>query len=1638
MSEIKGKELIVALPHGLKGHVMQRETSDAAYSQWRQLEGKEASRAGEAEDEDKSVRHKRTNHTGKGKDADELVPGELFRLGQLVRCCVTKLSGSGHEDLGSKAASQKRSEKQRKRIDLTLRVAKVNNELGIEAVKEGSCFPACVMSVEDHGYILSLGIDGVQAFLPKAKAPENLKTGSLVDVAIEKVPHRSGAPALVTADQSVVRSALMQDWEGLNIGTLLPGALVNVRVRNVLSDGLLVSFLTFFSGTIDPFHIPPTTRREKHGASKENKRAKKGKKESIDAPQIEGMLSHQYEPEQRLKARILYVDVPSKRVGLTLLPHLLAAEVPVERYPPIGRVYETAEVLRVDPDLGVLLALEEEKSLDSIHGYAHISNVSDEHVEDVETRFRRGQIVRCRVVGSRPVDSLVAVSLKNSVVDATVLTTAEVVPGLKITGVLAKIDENMLLLQLTPHLKGIVPARHMSEAAGAKAYKKFRVGQRVSGRVLSVDREKNKVFVTLKQTLLDSKLPIITCMEDAIPGTRSHGVVFRVLEHGLLVKFYGGISGIIPQEETGLPSNQTLEDAFAAGQVVKCRVVDVDMKKSRLKLSIAGKKKRGDRDGTDSAQPSKLVEEGSFVRGIVTSIRRRRDGGEEGPASFVLDLFPSRTDADAGKDDVSESNADQIHMIADEKTTNTLGTALLDVNHLSDHPAAALALAEAIKIGTCLESLLVLQHLTSIGAVRVTRKQSLIDSVASHALPQRLSDLAEGVVVPGYVASVASDAVFVRFLGDLTGRAGLAQLSDTFVADPSAYFHVGQSVRAHIVHVDAEKDRFSLSLKRSLTAGNHDAKYLQSFFRDVESVYRFNLAHEAGAAEEEEDETAAMPMNDSDSADVPDDDGDGVHDEPAAAMTDWASDFVLGDIVKARVHGQREYGLLLDIPIQPDVVGLATPYHLPDGLSSYKEGAEVSVVVLDVNRKDGIVDVSLLPDLLQRAADAKKSSSEKVKEKENKAKKPKSKKSKKNSDHGDGQNDAEESQYAVGDRVAAKVLLSKPEEGYCIVSMPDSSGAMVWPWLGYAATGGFNASLEADAKSQPQAGDTMEVVIAMLSSGRTDGRLILHRYLPDLLASPSNMAKKADSKKTTNSKGPNADQVKSRRPKSGVVVSGKIVATHPLHIDVVSETGVRGRVYITEAEKWSSNAPLEGMKVGDEVKAVVLSRMSSTEGRRHGLLELSMRKDAMENLHTAPSPISWSHVREGDIMRGFVQEVRKSWLWIVFSPYVRGRAFLPDAVDTLEQCATASKHFRPGAIVYCSVRSIDPQKRSLDVTVLRNIDISAITTSLQSNGKALPDGGIHLGDGQAGHVGGLNADDMVMGTVHSFSGKSGVTISLGANGLGHVSLMNVHDMPVDNALKGFEVGQYVRARVIGPASGVGAVSKGHGSSKDNQSVAHWNLSLKPSQGGECVAHRKANIVRRTAMSQDIGFLHDGTKASDLRRGQRVHGYVKAVTSVGVFVWLTSKLDGRVKFRQLSEGFIEDPTKAFPDGQYVKGMVVEIDGSKIDVSLRKEKTMHGIENLTEGQIVRGIVRKVEKFGVFVQLEGLNLTGMAHVSELADGFVQDPGQLFKPNQGKFLPNDRFFVLFIGEGKILVYVHGALCKYVQMLHDRICIRL
>lgn len=64
---------------------------------------------------------------------------------------------------------------------------------------------------------------------------------------MQSPPDARGVVA-VTTHPGAVADALTAEWAGLSLESLLPGALVNARVRRVQGDGLLVTFLSFFHG----------------------------------------------------------------------------------------------------------------------------------------------------------------------------------------------------------------------------------------------------------------------------------------------------------------------------------------------------------------------------------------------------------------------------------------------------------------------------------------------------------------------------------------------------------------------------------------------------------------------------------------------------------------------------------------------------------------------------------------------------------------------------------------------------------------------------------------------------------------------------------------------------------------------------------------------------------------------------------------------------------------------------------------------------------------------------------------------------------------------------------------------------------------------------------------------------------------------------------------------------------------------------------------------------------------------------------------------------------------------------------------------------------------------------------------------
>jgi len=132
-------------------------------------------------------------------------------------------------------------------------------------------------------------------------------------------------------------------------------------------------------------------------------------------------------------------------------------------------------------------------------------------------------------------------------------------------------------------------------------------------------------------------------------------------------------------------------------------------------------------------------------------------------------------------------------------------------------------------------------------------------------------------------------------------------------------------------------------------------------------------------------------------------------------------------------------------------------------------------------------------------------------------------------------------------------------------------------------------------------------------------------------------------------------------------------------------------------------------------------------------------------------------------------------------------------------------------------------------------------------------------------------------------------------------------------------------------------------------------------------------------------------------GDVVGGKVTAVTDFGVFVEFgDDQLEGLVHISELAWQRIDDPANFIKVGDKIKAEIINVEGSKIFLSMKKLKHDPWKDVAAKykiGQVVKGKVLKVNPFGLFVELDP-EIHGLAHVSELSDKPIGSPTEIAHP--------------------------------------------
>ncbi|MDD9940811.1 MAG: 30S ribosomal protein S1 [Myxococcales bacterium] len=133
-------------------------------------------------------------------------------------------------------------------------------------------------------------------------------------------------------------------------------------------------------------------------------------------------------------------------------------------------------------------------------------------------------------------------------------------------------------------------------------------------------------------------------------------------------------------------------------------------------------------------------------------------------------------------------------------------------------------------------------------------------------------------------------------------------------------------------------------------------------------------------------------------------------------------------------------------------------------------------------------------------------------------------------------------------------------------------------------------------------------------------------------------------------------------------------------------------------------------------------------------------------------------------------------------------------------------------------------------------------------------------------------------------------------------------------------------------------------------------------------------------------------------GKRVRGKVVSLTDYGAFIEMEEGIEGLIHVSEMSWGKPKHPSKILELGEEVECQVLEVDSESKRISLGLKQLapdpwQEFASKYNPGDIIRGTVRSLTDYGVFVGIED-GVDGMVHKSDLSwTQRINNPADMYK---------------------------------------------
>ncbi|MEK1480907.1 30S ribosomal protein S1 [Limosilactobacillus fermentum] len=219
-----------------------------------------------------------------------------------------------------------------------------------------------------------------------------------------------------------------------------------------------------------------------------------------------------------------------------------------------------------------------------VRGFVPASMITDHYVEDLN-QFK-GEELEFKIIEIEPGENRLILSHKEIVQaqheEAAKKIFSELAAGDVVEGKVARMTNFGAFIDLGG-VDGLVHVSEISYDHVDKPVDVLEVGQEVKVKVLNVDPERERISLSIKQTLPG---PWDDIEEKAAVGTVLTGTVKRLTSFGAFVEVFPGVEGLVHISQISHKHIATPADVLEAGQEVKVKVLNVDPERQRLGLSI--------------------------------------------------------------------------------------------------------------------------------------------------------------------------------------------------------------------------------------------------------------------------------------------------------------------------------------------------------------------------------------------------------------------------------------------------------------------------------------------------------------------------------------------------------------------------------------------------------------------------------------------------------------------------------------------------------------------------------------------------------------------------------------------------------------------------------------------------------------------------------------------------------------------------------------------------------------------------------------------------------------------------------------------------------------------------------------------